>query len=400
MTLSSFNAYICQSCSIPNNCKTCIIFSSLSQSRLSLAELKKIGSYNELQKLDYAALCTSCPENYIRKEDNKCYLCSLVNCYSCSYGNSTYYDIAKIGTNPTYNLLNNLKNTNFQQICSNCGNLIATIVSNMTECKSCATLIPNCNSCTYGGYNIASNAFVVFDSSTYWRDSLKIDKYRNITAVCKSCTSGYAIANQTTGFICFQCPSNCEFCYYLLSQNQIVCGRCKVNYVLNYDTGGCLAFALVSSIPNTYKSECSRIIRTNPLKTYITGASSYLCQTCINSQKFPSISGNCAYNGDYLCALPFELYQKGTSSYNVTYYLSFYPQLLKFFISMITNNDFNFVSACTTCKEKYAFYSEEHQCCSADLSINQCMSCLSCKPPDFLGSWLDCGICKIYLIRL
>ena len=356
------------------------MFSNLRDNRLLLEELKKIGTYKELQKLDYVPYCISCPQNYIRKEDNKCYLCNLNDCSSCSYGNSTYYDIATIGINQAPHLFHNLANVNFQLICSSCGSSsIATIASNMTECKKCTSLISNCESCSYGGYNISSNEFVVFDSSTYWQTSLKTDTYKNVAVTCKVCASGYGLGDMA-GSSCSNCPSNCDYCYYY--KTGVICGRCKSNYVLKYDDGGCIALASVTGIPDIYKSECSRIINKNPLQSYIQFSSNFLCQICSSSNKAPIINGYCTEEN--ACATSFNFKQKVGGFDNITDILYYKPHYLE---NLITSGmtDLNYLTKCSECPSDYAL-SGTYECCIA-VNIEKCISCLSCQTA-------SCQVCK------
>lgn len=367
----------------------CVMFSSSEQSRLNYEELKKISTYIELQKKDYVPLCLSCPPNYIRKEDNKCYFCNLNDCASCSYGNSTYYNVSSLQSQAN-SLLHNLTNINFQQICLKCASSssIATITSNMTVCQTCGSFITNCESCSYGGYSITSavNEFVFFDDSEYWKASLKTESYKNIIVICKVCASGYGLGDQI-GSACSKCSSNCEYCYYY--KTGVICGRCKSNYVLNYDTGECLAINSVNGISAAYKAECSRIINKNPFITLIKGSTNFLCQICSSSDKTPSLSGFCIPKSEN-CTTSFENF-KGSIN-NITDTLYYKPRFLENLISLgITESSYE--TKCAECKSNYAFFLNAYECCSVQ-NIEKCTSCLSCQTGK---SGIECMTCKTCL---
>ena len=371
LTFSLSSATVCESCAIPNNCKTCVMYSNILQNKLTIVDLNVLASYSELEKSDYEPLCLNCLPNFVRKEDNKCYFCDLIGCDSCSYGNAANFNISA-----DYDFLiidSNLQNLQF--LCLDCGSYaLASLDSKMKKCESCSVLIPNCENCFY-----------------FWPNKTKKEVFSDILIKCQTCITGYGLAD-ANGTKCLLCPENCEYCYFYSTNANLICGRCKSNFILNYDSGECIAMASVSEIPEDYKKDCFRIINKNPLKNNILGSINFLCQLCSDSEKAPSISGNCVTKSRS-CVIPFEYTKDNVGILNITDTLYYQPHYLENFIKN-SNSLLNYFSGCILCKlDIFAFSSESYECCDANASpkIEKCLSCSSCLT---INGSLSCETCK------
>ena len=318
----------------------------------SISNLLSFNSYSTL--FGWSIYCLECDStSYALKYDYICHLCSTItNCSQCSFRDTNGTDVGDLVKAAQMPIVFS-QTTQILLRCLTCSTgFIPTLVlpdNLLTQCQSCSSIISNCNSCSFA--TMLNNSLVT--QTTSWK-LLSHQVSSTAFISCISCNSNYGIYN-ANGTSCQSCPSNCEYCY--LNSSSLFCGRCSPNYVLSIYTGTCQTLSS-ASIPPSYTSQCSQIVLVSPWSSLLTNASQYLCQKCLNSSKFPSITGLCTGCSNQYCSQCSE--NDGPTSY--TNLLITSPISLINLISNTTSP--TDLQSCSSCSDpSYGFQSLGGTCC-------------------------------------
>jgi len=300
-----------------------------------------------------SAKCLSCIVNYVKTPQNTCISCPS-NCNSCSYD----------------------KNLSLA-ICHSCKNNYE--LSLIKECIYCGDGCIHCNledgdikciSC-YKSYILENNKCTKLSVPAYCNDYISQRFNNKDEVICTKCDYRYALDKRNNK--CINCPINCTYCHFDVS-NRLICDNCDLNNVLNEtklcefctsneEIGGegCLQCKYENGINNC----------TNCRSDYIHIDNDYVCKLpsdvnlnigCRNATKLP--------NGEYSCNKCRNISYTMMTRYNSTN--DCYTAENELVYCEKGYEDENKNLSCTNCLYNYrSIWSEKYQISVCD---NQCAS--------------------------
>ena len=392
LKFNNISNYSCSKCSDFTNCSNCIIANKTQKiDSINFDSMNSIETFN-YHKLEYNwdIICLTCPSNYLRKTDSKCYKCTdeISNCVECAYISSSQ-NIENYGENLIFQDLKE----DFFVICLTCDveknkflqiEIQTDII--LSKCVECGFFIPFCTKCITN-ILLEGEKFENLSQIVAFRISEVF--FIKVMLVCLECENKLSLFSENNNYSCKSCPSNCEYCYLNPTILTIFCGRCEENYVLSFYEGNCYHISQYN-ITEEYQNSCSRIISENPFASYFFDSSFLLCQKCRDTKHYPSLNGNCMACLDFNCEICEESNAPG--AYDSVIYTNLLYKSPYLLLDLITTFTYVFeIQKCLKCSSKESGYNQANQVCCAPsghifsteqqvrILISGCQSCSYCE---------------------